>query len=179
VQSETKEKIIQSAGIVLTLFYGGFVFWLYLVSPTSLQDLSSKAQQTIEKATTKTQVLTGIYQIDEAKFQEGLEAFRKDNFVLARDYFEKADPEKLSAKVQFYVAYSFYRQGWGRFYNDDELFKKGLESVELVMKLDRDFRADDPDLKLKTPVELKQELEEGLRVTPEDFSPIKIFRERK
>ena len=34
------------------------------------------------------------------------------------------------SRVQFYVAYSYYRQGWGRMYNDDALFRKGLETVE-------------------------------------------------
>jgi hypothetical protein len=108
-----------------------------------------------------------------------LRAFRQDNFIVARDEFEKADPERRDAKTQFYIAYSYYRQGWGRISNDDELFKKGLEQVDYVIKIDDDFKADDADLKLQNPVELKNEFEEGLKVTASDFNPFKIVRERK
>ena len=142
-------------------------------------DVSTKASETIESAKTKAQVITNTYSINQAKFDEGLRAFRKDNFVLARDLFERADKEKRDAKTQFYIAYSFYRQGWGRFANDDELFKKGLEQTIKVRKLDPDYKAADPDLKLKTPIELQHEFEEGLRITAADFNPFKLTRERK
>ena len=115
----------------------------------------------------------------QAKFNEGLQAFRADNFVLARDLFSKADPERRDAKTQYYIAYSFYRQGWGRVSNDDELFKKGLEQTDFVIQLDKNFKASDENLKLQNPVELKNELEEGLKVTAADFNPLKVLRERK
>jgi hypothetical protein len=99
--------------------------------------------------------------------------------VLARDAFSKADTERRDAKTQFYIAYSFYRQGWGRVSNDDALFKQGLEAVSRVITLDNNFKSDDANLQLKTPVELKAELEQGLQVTIEDFNPLKVFRERK
>ena len=142
-------------------------------------ELPSKAQQTFDKATTTAQVMTNTYEIDQAKFGEGLQAFRQDNFVLARDAFSKADAEKRDARTQFYIAYSFYRQGWGRVSSDDTLFKQGLEAVNRVTALDNNFKSDDADLKLKTPVELKAELEQGLQVTADDFNPLKVFRERK
>jgi len=41
---------------------------------------------------------------------------------VARDFFQKADPENRDAKTQYYIAYSYYRQGWGKLYNDDALF---------------------------------------------------------
>ena len=41
-------------------------------------------------------------------------------FPPARAMFDEADPEKRDGRTQFYIAYSFYRQGWGRFSNDDE-----------------------------------------------------------
>ncbi len=174
-----KEKHIQILGITLTLFYGVFVAWLYWTQPKNLEEVTIKAKETVSQATAKAQVITNTYEIDQAKFDEGLRAFRQDNFVLARDLFERADKEKRDAKTQFYIAYTFYRQGWGRFSNDDELFQKGLEQVESVRKLDENFKSDDADLKLKTPVELKQEFEEGLRVTADDFNPFKLTRERK
>ncbi len=174
-----KEKYIQVLGIVLTGFYAVFIAFLYLAEPKTLEEVSTKAITTIENATTKGQVIIGTYQIDQAKFNEGLRAFRQDNFLVARDSFEKADPERRDAKTQFYIAYSYYRQGWGRVSNDDVLFRQGLEAVNRVIRLDSNFRSDDANLQLRTPVELKNELEEGLRVTADDFNPLRLVRERK
>ncbi len=173
------EKHIQISGIFLTLFYTLFIAWLYWVEPKSLEEVPAKAQTTLENVTTKTQVAIGTYEIDQAKFDEGLQAFRQDNFVVARDNFERADTEKRDAKTQFYIAYSFYRQGFGKLSNDDALFKQGLEQTNRVITLDKNFKSDDANLQLKTPVELKNEFEEGLRVTASDFNPLKVLRERK
>ncbi len=174
-----KEKHIQILSVVLTLVYGVCVAWLYWAAPKNLEEVSSKARHTIESATTKAKVVTKTYEVDRVKFDEGLKAFRNENFILARDLFERADKQKLDSRTQFYIAYSYYRQGWGRFSNNDELFQKALESVNRVTRLDENFKANDPGLKLSTPVELKNELEEGLRVTADDFNPFKFTRERK
>ena len=159
--------------------YGLFVVFLYAAEPRSLEEVTAKAVETVQNAATKGQVITGTYEIDRAKFDEGLAAFRQENYVLARDAFAKADPERREANVQFYIAYSFYRQGWGRVSNDDAMFKQALESLERVTFIDKDFRSSDLDLKLRTPAELRNELEEGLRVTADDFNPLKVLRERK
>lgn len=174
-----KEKHIRNLGIALTLFYAVFVAWLYWTEPKTLAEVSTKAKETVQQATSTAQVITNTYEIDKEKFDEGLSAFRSDNFVLARDLFERADKEKRDAATQFYIAYTYYRQGWGSFSNDDELFEKGLEQMNLVRKLDEDYKSDDDDLKLQTPVELNDELAEGLRITAADFNPLKITRERK
>ena len=174
-----KVKYIQIFSLILVAFYGLFVAWLYWAEPKSLGEFSVKAKETVENVTTKGQVVIGTYEVDEAKFNEGLQAFRADNFVLARDLFSKADTERRDAKTQYYIAYSFYRQGWGRVSNDDELFKKGLEQTDFVIQLDKNFKASDDNLKLQNPVELKNELEEGLKVTAADFNPLKVLRERK
>ncbi len=173
------EKHIQVAGIFLTAFYAVFIAWLYWVEPKSLEEVPTKAQASIENVTTKTQVAIGTYEIDQTKFSEGLKAFRQDNFMVARDNFEKADTERRDAKTQFYIAYSFYRQGFGRVSNDDALFKSGLEQINRVTAIDKNFKSDDANLQLKTPVELKNEFEEGLKVTASDFNPLKVLRERK
>ena len=174
-----KEKYIQIFSLILVVFYGVFVAWLYWAEPKSLGEVSVKAKETVENVTTKGQVVIGTYEVDAAKFNEGLQAFRADNFVLARDLFSKADPERRDAKTQYYIAYSFYRQGWGRVSNDDALFKKGLEQTDFVIQLDKNFKAADENLKLQNPVELKNEIEEGLKVTAADFNPFKVLRERK
>ena len=173
------EKHIQTFGIFLTIFYAVFIAWLYWVEPKSLEEVSAKAQTTVESVTTKTQVAIGIYEIDKAQFDDGLKAFRADNFLVARDCFQKADAERRDAKTQFYIAYSFYRQGFGKISNDDALFKQGLEQTNRVVALDKNFKSDDANLLIKTPVELKNEFEEGLKLTANDFNPLKVLRERK
>jgi hypothetical protein len=170
---------IQILGIVLAGFYGIFIAWLYWAEPKNLVEVSIKAQTTIENVSSKTQVAIGTYEVDNAKFSEGLDAFRKNNFIVARDNFEKADPEKRDVQTQFYIAYSFYRQGFGKFTSDDALFKKGLKQTNSVITINKNFRSADENLQLKTPVELKNELEEGLKVTADDFNPLKVLRERK
>ena len=174
-----KEKYIQILGIVLTLGYGGFIAFLYAAEPRSIEEISIKARATVENAVTTGQVITGTYEIDHAKFNAGLQSFRQDNFVAARDSFERADPERRDAKTQFYIAYSFYRQGWGRVSNDDTLFKQSIERLERVSMLDPNFRTDDAALQLKTPAELRAELEEGMTVSADDFNPLRLVRERK
>ncbi|HEX8288163.1 MAG TPA: hypothetical protein VF556_09210 [Pyrinomonadaceae bacterium] len=174
-----KEKYIQISGIILTVIYGAFIVWIYWAEPKNLEEVSVKAKTTIENATTKGQIVIGTYEIDKEKFEQGLQAFRQDNFVVARDNFEKADPQRRDAQTQFYIAYSFYRQGFGRLSNDDALFRQGLEQTNRVIQLDNNFKSDDPNLQLKTPVELKNEFEEGLKVTAGDFNPFRLARERK
>ena len=174
-----KEKYIQILSIVLTLCLGFFVAWIYWAAPKNLGEITTKAKETIENATTKTKVIIGTYEVDKEKFNEGLRAFRQDKFIVARDNFEKADKEKRDAKTQFYIAYSFYRQGWGRFSNNDELFKKGLAQIDEVIKIDDDFKSEDSGLVMKIPAELKHELEEGLRITAADFNPLRLVRKRK
>ena len=124
-----KENHIQIIGVLLAALYGAFIVFLYAAEPRSLEEISTKAQSAVENSVSKGQIIIGIYEIDQAKFNQGLAAFRADNFVLARDSFERADPEKRDPNTQFYIAYSYYRQGWGRVTNDDVLFKLGLDAV--------------------------------------------------
>ena len=163
-----KEKYIHILGIVLV--FAGFIFvaFLYWTEPRSLAEV-----------TTKSQVALGTYEINKDDFTRGLTLFKNDDFIGARIAFDRADPEKRDANTQFYVAYSFYRQGWGRLSNDDSLFKPGLEAVNRVIALDPNFRTNDETLVMKTPSELKYDLEEGLKITPSDFNPMKLIRERK
>ena len=173
------DRLIQIVGITVTAVYFAFIVFLYAAEPRSLGEVSSKAADTISNAATKGQVIIGTYQVDQEKFNAGLAAFRQDNFVLARELLQKADPEQRDARTQFYIAYSFYRQGWGRVSSDDELFKQGLEAVNRCNALDPNFKSTDQNLKLITPAELRNELEEGLKVTASDFNPLRVFRERK
>lgn len=175
-----KTKHFQIIGIVLSTLFGGFIVFLYATAPKSLEELTRKASAAVSKTINTGEVLTGTYQIDEKKFQSGLNYFRANDFPSSRALFDEADPEKRDGKTQFYIAYSYYRQGWGRFSNDDGLFKKGVEPAKRAQELlGGGFVSDDADLKLKTPAALLNELEEGLRITSDDFNPLRAMDERK
>lgn len=161
-------KLIQSAGILLSIVYAAFIVWLYWSEPKTIAEIPQKAT-----------VAVGTYEIDRNKFNEGLRLFRAQNYRAARENFLQADPEKRDASAQFYVAYSFYREGWGRTWNDDNLFRQGLEAVNRVIALNPNFKAEDADLKLKTAVELKTEIEQGIERSWDDLNPFKVLRERK
>ena len=160
-----KEKHIQILGIAVVVFGLTFVGFLYWSQPRSLAEVATKGS-----------VAIGTYEVNKTEFDAGVAAFRQDQFVAARAAFERADPEKRDAATQFYVVYSYYRQGWGRVSNDDALFQSGLEAVSRV---DPNFRSTDADLQMKTAAELKFELEEGLKLTASDFNPMKLTKERK
>ena len=116
----------------------------------------------------------GAYRADEASFQEGLRHFHGDNFEAARTAFDRADPAKRDSRVQFYVAYSYYRQGWGRLWSDDALFRKGLEALDRAVSADPSGRVTvlDDNLGMTTSDELRAELEEGVRRDASDYNPL-------
>lgn len=145
-----------------------FIAFLYSTEPRSFAEVA-----------TKSQVAIGTYTIDKSQFEKGVADFRVDRFADARAAFALADPERRDAVTQFYTAYSYYRQGWGRVSNDDALFNAGLEVANRVIVLDPNFRTTDDALQIKTANELKAELEEGLKITADDFNPLKLTRERK
>jgi hypothetical protein len=165
-----RERIIRAAGILWTLAYAALVVWLYAAAPQSIAEVKTQAS-----------VAAGTYEVDRALFAAGRELFLREQYAAARGEWERADPARRDARTQFYVAYSFYRQGWGRVYNDDALFKQGLEAVNLAINLSSDapLAVEDTELKMHTAAELKAELESGLERTAGDFNPLKVFRERK
>ncbi len=162
------QKYIHILSIALVIAGSAFITFLYWAEP-----------KTLAEVTTKSSVIIGTYEINKTEFDLGLASFRQDKFPDARAAFERADPEKRDAATQFYVAYSYYRQGWGRVSNDDDLFKLGLAAVERLIALNPSFRTTDETLVIKTPAELENEFEEGLKITPDDFNPLKLTRERK
>jgi hypothetical protein len=165
-----QHKLIQSVGVAWTILFAVFVIWIYATEPRTLREVATGAQ-----------VIAGTYQVDKEKFDEGLRLFRAEQFRAARDEWGRADPEQRDARTQFYIAYAFYREGWGRLYDDDALFKQGLEAANRAVSLSQNerLRVDDPGLQIHTPAELKAELEQGLERTVDDLNPLKVFRERK
>jgi hypothetical protein len=165
-----RHRLIQWVGIAWTLLYAALVVWLYAAAPQSIAEVKTRAS-----------VAAGTYEVDRARFDSGRGLFLREQYRAARGEWERADPARRDARTQFYVAYSFYREGWGRVYNDDALFRQGLEAVNLAIDLSGGgpLTVEDPELKIHTAAELKAELEGGLERTSDDFNPLKVFRERK
>lgn len=162
--------LIRAIGLGGSLVYAAFIAWLYVTGPATMAEVTGG-------------VAAGFsaYKADEQSFQEGLGFFRADNFAAARAAFERSDPAKRDARVQFYVAYSFYRQGWGRVWNDDELFRQGLAALDRAVRADPSGRVAvaDPDLGMTTSDELRAELEAGIRRDASDYNPLRLLRKRK
>jgi hypothetical protein len=165
-----RHRLIQWFGIAWTLLYAALVVWLYAAAPQSISEVGTRAS-----------VAAGTYEVDRARFDAGRALFLREQYAAARGEWALADPARRDARTQFYVAYSFYREGWGRVYNDDALFRRGLEAAELASALSAGapLAVEDPELKIHSPAELKAELEQGLERTAGDFNPLKVFRERK
>src|SRR5262249_2839138 len=123
----------------------------------------------------------GAYHADAQAFADGLQFFRRDQFVEARAAFARADPAERDARTQFYVAYSYYREGWRRFYSDDALFAKGLAAVDKAISAAPEGRLviEDPDLQMHSADELRAELQRGLTTEASDFNPLRAFDKRK
>jgi len=161
---------IRAVGLVTTACYAAFIAWLYVHQPQSVAELTGTLAANV-----------GAYEVDRTAFDEGLRLFRSEQFAAARAAFQRADPANRDAITQFYVAYTCYREGWGRLYNDDALFKQGLAAVDRASALapHGQLRVDDAGLGIRTTDELKAELESGVRHDASDFNPLRIFRQRK
>ncbi len=165
-----RRSFIQFVGIAWTLAYAAAVVWLYAAAPRSFAEMRTEASAAV-----------GAYEVDRARFDAARALFLREQYRAARDEWARADPARRDARTQFYVAYSFYREGWGRVYNDDALFRQGLAAADLAHTLSNGapLTVEDPELKIHSATELKAELESGLERTPDDFNPFKVFRERK
>ena len=165
-----QRKSIQIVGVIWTLVYASFIVWIYATEPRSFKEIA-----------TNTQVAAGIYEINQEKFNNGLALFRRDQFRAAREEWAAADSAQRDPRTQFYIAYGFYREGWGRVYHDRALFTEGLAAVNRAINLDPNGRlvVDDPNLRMQTPAELKAELEQGIETSWRNLNPLNLFRQRK
>lgn len=170
VAPATRDAVVRGAGIALSVAGCGALIWLFVHQPTNLEELTGGVAASV-----------GVYQINQADFDQGRQFFDGDRFVEARAAFGRADPASRHALTQFYIAYSWYRQGWGRVYSDDTLFAQGLEAVNRAIAIAPDgrLRVDDPALDMKTADELKAELEQGLERDASDFNPLRVLRTRR
>ena len=163
-----QQRFIQIIGLVLSAIYATAIIWIYATEPRSFREVATVAQ-----------VAAGTYQVDQEKFTAALTLFRRDQFRAARDEWQRADSAQSDPKTQFYIAYSFYREGWGRVYYDQDLFKQGLEAVNRAIALSpTPLTVDDENLQMHTAAELKAELEQGTERSWGDVNPLKILRTR-
>lgn len=164
------EPLIRGLGLAAAIVYAVLIGWLMASAPRTMSEALGGVAASV-----------GAYRIDEQAFEDGLAHFRADRFVEARAAFARADPARRDPRTQFYIAYSFYRQGWHRTYRDDALYRQGLDAIERAIALAPHGRivVDDPDLGMHTADEVKAELEAGLSRDLSDFNPARLFEERK
>jgi len=161
---------VRVIGLLMTVLYSAVIVWLYSAQPQTGAQAMGGLAATI-----------GAYRIDQRSFDDGLAFFRQDKFPEARMAFERADQARRDARTQFYIAYSFYREGWGRFYSDDRLFRLGLEAVARAIEVAPGNRltVEDETLGMRTTDELKAELQRGLQRDASDLNPLRVFEPRK
>jgi hypothetical protein len=165
-----REPLVRVLGLCAAVAYATLIAWLLAQQPQSVAEVTGGLTAGL-----------GAYRIDQQAFDDGLAFFRKDQFDAAVPAFTRADPARRDARTQFYIAYAHYRRGWGRVYNDDEQFARGLEAINRAIAVAPGGRivVDDPDLQMKSADELKAELEAGLRRDVSDLNPLRIFQGRK
>jgi hypothetical protein len=165
-----RDALVRAAGLAGTVLYGAAIVWMYASQPQTVAEVTGSLTSSL-----------GAYRIDQQAFQDGLTFFKRDQFDEARAALARADPAGRDAQTQFYIAYTYYRQGWGRVYSDDALFKSGLQAVDRAIALAPDHRLviDDPDLGIHTADELRAELQRGLVSDASDFNPLKMLRQRR
>jgi glutamine cyclotransferase len=165
-----REPVLRGVGLVVSLTYAAAIGWLFIDQP-----------QTVAQATGGLASIVGAYSIDRQAFEDGLRFFRKDQFAEARAAFGRADPAERDARTQFYIAYSYYREGWGHVYDDKTLFANGLARVDKSIAVAPGGRVfvDDPDLGMKSGDELRAELQRGIAPGMSAFNPLRMLRTRK
>ena len=163
-------KLLRPLGLLFACAYAALIVWLYSAQPQTMAEMTGGLAAEV-----------GAYRINVQALEDGLAFFRRDQFEEARAAFARADPAQRDARTQFYIAYSYYRQGWGHVYSDDVLFGKGIEAVDRAIALAPDHRllVDDPDLGMHSADELKAELQRGVTRDASDLNPLKVFRARK
>jgi tetratricopeptide (TPR) repeat protein len=161
---------IRIAGLVVSMAYSAIVVWAYVHQPQTIAEVRGNLTASV-----------GAYEVDRAALEEALQFFRNDKFREARLAFERADPAHRDPATQFYVAYSYYREGWGRVYSDDALYRQGLEALARATAAAPDHRVAvaDTTLGMHTSDELQAELERGLTREWSDLNPLRVLRDRK
>jgi tetratricopeptide (TPR) repeat protein len=161
--------VIRAAGLLAAAAYATFIGWIYVAQPRTLREVRGGVAASM-----------GVYHIDQVAFDEGLRFFRADRFAEARRALERADPAQRDARTQYYIAYAFLREGWGRVYADDALYRQAQIALQRALAAAPDgvVRVDDPGLSLKTSDEMAETLARGLRRDASDLNPLAVLEKR-
>jgi hypothetical protein len=164
-----RDGMVRAIGLALAAGYVAAIVWVYTRQP-----------QTVAEATGALTASVGAYRVDAQAFADGLGFFHADQFAAARLAFARADPAMQDPPTQFYVAYSYYRQGWGRFSVDKDLLAHGLEAIDRAIAAAPRGRivVDDQHLELHSGDELKAELDAELHA-PADLNPLTLVRRHR
>jgi tetratricopeptide (TPR) repeat protein len=162
--------MVRVAGGLFACAYAVFIVWVYTAQPRNVAEVTGGLAASV-----------GAYSVNAQAFEDGRAFFRREQYEEARAAFARADPAHRDAQTQFYIAYAFYRQGWGRVYNDNALFQKGLEAVDRAIALAPGNRlvVEDADLGMRSADELRAELQRGLTHDASDLNPLRLFGSRK
>jgi len=116
------------------------------------------------------------YRIDERAFADGLRSSGPASMP-PPGWRSNARSAHEDPRPQFYIA-SATTGGWGRVYNDRELFARGLEAVDRAIALARGDASSwtTPTCRCEARTKLKAELQAGLRRDASDLNPLKLFR---
>src|SRR5687767_10962252 len=114
-----QEPVVRALGVALSLSYAALIAWLAVSQPQSLAEVTGGLSASV-----------GVYRVDPVAFEDGLRFFHQDQFVEARAAFNRADSASRDARTQFYIAYSHYREGWGRVSHDDAAYAEGLKALD-------------------------------------------------
>jgi len=160
---------LRAIGLALSLLYAAAIVRVYMLQPATLPEVTGSLTASV-----------GVYRIDQARFDAGLSYFRGDKFLEARDAFAQADPARQDPKVQFYTAYSYLREGWGRVYNDATLYRAGKTTLDHAREIapHGTILVEDPALRLHSAEELEAEFDRGLTHGVSDLNPMRLLRER-
>ena len=160
---------LRAAGLATSGLALLFVAWLFAAQPATVEEITGGVARSV-----------GAYRINQAEFQTGRERFVRDEFEAARAAFARADPARLDARTQFYIAYSYLREGWGRLSHDDALYAKGLAAVDRAIEVapGGSVVVDDPALTITSADELRAALRQGMTREWNDFNPLRVFGSR-
>ena len=162
-----RESTVRAAGLVLAILYASIIGWMYARQPETVAQVSGGLASFVH-----------AYRIDQQAFDDGVRFFHQEQFEASRSAFARADPAQRDPRTQFYIAYSHYRQGWGRIYIDRAQFEAGLAAVDRAIASASGGRVvvDDPQLQMHSADELKAELAMGLA---HPVHPLSVLRGRK
>ena len=160
---------VRAAGLLVAALYAAFIVWVYAAQPRTLREVSGGVAAEF-----------GVYRVDGPSFEEGLRYFRADRFAEARRAFTRADAAQRDPTTQYYIAYAFLREGWGRVYADDALYRQAEVALQRAIAAASGgvVRVDDPALALKTSDEMAEELARGLRSDVSDLNPLSMLEKR-